>query len=181
LEAVGRKNTFGVSDIKHVLRVLEEIDDQKLRGIDFVECRGCYGGCTGGPLLVDNPYQGRAKIQRLSQMFSQRLFSDGGWVSQNFERFKPLLDRRFMPRPLGGLDPDASRAIEKLAQKAKILKKLPGIDCGICGAPSCRALADDIVRGEASAVYCLFKLRASYSRQKKRHDKRKVPREGLQE
>ena len=27
-------------------------------------------------------------------------------------------------------------------------KRLPGLDCGSCGAPTCRALAEDIVRGE---------------------------------
>ena len=178
IEALGRKNTFAVSDMKHLLRVLEEIEDQKLRNIEFVECRGCYGGCTGGPLMVDNPYQGRAKIQMLSRMFAPKSLSDGGWVGQNFERYKPLLDRRFAPRPAEGLDPDPSKAIRKLARRANILKNLPGIDCGVCGAPSCKALADDIVRGEASAVYCLFKLRDSYSRQKGGPGTRKSKRGG---
>ena len=34
-----------------------------------------------------------------------------------------------------------------------------GLDCGACGAPSCRALAEDIVRGMASETDCIFKLR----------------------
>ena len=29
----------------------------------------------------------------------------------------------------------------------RILEGLPGVDCGLCGAPSCRAFAEDIVNG----------------------------------
>ena len=32
----------------------------------------------------------------------------------------------------------------------------PGFDCGACGAPGCRNLAEDIVRGKASISHCLF-------------------------
>ncbi|HPW27685.1 MAG TPA: (Fe-S)-binding protein, partial [Tenuifilaceae bacterium] len=33
---------------------------------------------------------------------------------------------------------------------------LPGIDCGVCGTPSCQALAEDIVQGEGSLSQCVF-------------------------
>jgi len=36
---------------------------------------------------------------------------------------------------------------------------LPALDCGACGAPSCKALAEDIVRGNAKITDCVFKLR----------------------
>ena len=38
----------------------------------------------------------------------------------------------------------------------ELLVRLPGLDCGTCGAPSCRALAEDIVRGMASEQDCVF-------------------------
>jgi ferredoxin len=171
--ALGLKNAFAVSDIKHLIRVIEEIDNQKLSNIDFVECRACYGGCTGGPLLPDNPYMARAKVQMLSRMFSEELYCDEGWGRENFERHREHFGRRLSPLPTYGLDPEPAKAIEKLARRAEILRQLPGIDCGICGAPSCKALADDIVRGEASIVYCLFKLRDSYSGPKRRKGKGK--------
>ena len=41
----------------------------------------------------------------------------------------------------------------------KIINMLPGIDCGSCGAPSCRALAEDIIRDKASIDDCVFKMR----------------------
>jgi len=43
-----------------------------------------------------------------------------------------------------------------MTELKEIEQSLPGLDCGICGAPSCRALADDIVRGYASKEDCVF-------------------------
>lgn len=168
VEALGIENAIAVSDMKHLVRIMEEIDNHTLTDIEFIECRACYAGCAGGPLMVDNPYRGRSKIQRLCRMFPQPSYTDEKWARENFERFRPHLDRRMKPLSLEGLDHDPSRAIEKMAQKAKILESLPGIDCGSCGAPNCRALADDIVRGEATIMYCIFKLRDAFLRQKRK-------------
>ena len=33
---------------------------------------------------------------------------------------------------------------------------LPGFDCGVCGAPTCQALAEDIAKGESQMSHCLF-------------------------
>ncbi|MBQ8027267.1 MAG: ferredoxin, partial [Clostridia bacterium] len=54
-------------------------------------------------------------------------------------------------------------AMKKMAERQAILKRLPGLDCGTCGAPSCAALADDIVRGFASETDCIFRLREQLS------------------
>ena len=41
----------------------------------------------------------------------------------------------------------------------EIEKTLPGLDCGTCGAPSCRALAEDVVRGYTTEHDCVFRAR----------------------
>ena len=41
----------------------------------------------------------------------------------------------------------------------EIRKKLPGLDCGSCGSPTCQALAEDIVAGYAKEMDCLFLLK----------------------
>ena len=41
----------------------------------------------------------------------------------------------------------------------RITEDMPGLDCGACGAPTCKALAEDIVRGVAKESDCIFKLR----------------------
>ena len=40
-----------------------------------------------------------------------------------------------------------------------VILRISGMDCGACGAPSCRALAEDIVGGFASEDQCIFLIR----------------------
>ena len=54
---------------------------------------------------------------------------------------------------------DKKTAIEMRVKMNRIAKSLPGLDCGSCGAPSCRALAEDIVRGEAYESDCIFRMK----------------------
>ena len=41
----------------------------------------------------------------------------------------------------------------------EITEKLPKIDCGSCGAPTCMAFAEDIVKGETTADECTVIMR----------------------
>jgi Na+-translocating ferredoxin:NAD+ oxidoreductase RNF subunit RnfB len=48
----------------------------------------------------------------------------------------------------------------KLMAEVKELEQyLCGLDCGSCGAPSCRALAEDVVKGYATMESCIFVVR----------------------
>ena len=69
-------------------------------------------------------------------------------------REEPLQPRAFKP-----LDDDIGKAIEKMRMIDEIEATLPGLDCGSCGAPSCRAFAEDIVKGFARKIDCIFILR----------------------
>ena len=62
-------------------------------------------------------------------------------------------------KPVMKLDNDFAKAMKKLETLEQINSELPGLDCGACGTPSCRALAEDIVRGNANETDCIFKLR----------------------
>ena len=50
---------------------------------------------------------------------------------------------------------DVSGALHKMEKVKRILEVLPGIDCGLCGCPTCRTLAEDIARGNASIRRCI--------------------------
>ncbi|MEK6572328.1 MAG: (Fe-S)-binding protein, partial [Bacteroidota bacterium] len=54
------------------------------------------------------------------------------------------------------LDEDVSAAIQKMHQKQQFFEMLPKIDCGACGAPTCMAFAEDVVKGIAVADDCVF-------------------------
>ena len=43
-----------------------------------------------------------------------------------------------------------------MAQIQAIRESLPGIDCGSCGAPTCRAFAEDLVKGTAHIDDCII-------------------------
>lgn len=51
---------------------------------------------------------------------------------------------------------DAMRLMQEID---RIGARLPGLDCGSCGAPTCRALAEDVVRGLARETDCIFLMR----------------------
>ena len=50
-------------------------------------------------------------------------------------------------------------SMRKMEQAEEICKSLEGLDCGSCGAPSCRALAEDVVRGLATVDDCVFRFK----------------------
>jgi Na+-translocating ferredoxin:NAD+ oxidoreductase RNF subunit RnfB len=44
-----------------------------------------------------------------------------------------------------------------MADIQRLRKDLPGIDCGACGAPTCRAFAEDEVKGISCGARCPIK------------------------
>ena len=141
--------------IENVIRVLEGLEDDKIRDVDFVELNACSGGCVGGVLTVENPYVAQARIQNLRKYLPVSLnhlntdeideFLWQGELEYNGDGFK--------------LDEDIFKAMDKMEQMEKICKDLPGLDCGSCGAPTCRAMAEDIVKGIAKQTDCIHKLK----------------------
>ena len=59
---------------------------------------------------------------------------------------------------------DINEALKKMDKIEEIRKKLPGLDCGSCGSPTCQALAEDIVGGYAREMDCLFLLKEQVRR-----------------
>lgn len=66
-------------------------------------------------------------------------------------------DEEIEPLPVMKLDADFKTALEKLSRIEALYHMLPGIDCGACGAPTCRALAEDIVMDRATLADCVVR------------------------
>ena len=47
-----------------------------------------------------------------------------------------------------------AESMRMMADIQKLRKALPGIDCGSCGAPTCRAFAEDVIKGQADVKGC---------------------------
>ncbi|MBQ2971060.1 MAG: 4Fe-4S dicluster domain-containing protein [Ruminococcus sp.] len=143
--------------IENVLRVLEGLEDEHIRDVDFVELNACSGGCVGGVLTVENPYVAQARIQKLRKYLPVSLnhLDDDADISE----FMWKGELEFSGEGFR-LDEDIFKAMDKMEQMEKICATLPGLDCGSCGAPTCRAMAEDIVKGIAKETDCIHKLKA---------------------
>jgi len=85
---------------------------------------------------------------------------DRAAVARRFKEGYYFFEKGLQPKPFANrLDPDPLKAVEKMKLRDEIHASLPGLDCGACGAPHCRALADDVVQGKAEVTDCIFKWR----------------------
>jgi iron only hydrogenase large subunit-like protein len=152
--------SLAVSGIHNVISLLEEIEHGELKDVDFIELQSCIGGCVGGPLNIQNLFVGRVRLRHLVKKYpiATPYYDEehlaGVYESGDFELTDPI-----KPTPIMVLDEDMSRALIKMERLDAITKELPGLDCGACGSPSCRALAEDIVRGLAFDTDCIINLR----------------------
>ncbi len=154
-ESEGTKSLkyIAVDGINHVMKILEEIEDDKLENIEFIELSACTGGCVGGALNVENSFVSSTRIKNMavdkpeSTPVAKINIPEISWK------------RRVEAAQVMKLDDDFNEAIRKMEEMERIYQSMPDLDCGSCGAPSCRALAEDIVRGFGNENDCIFKMR----------------------
>ncbi len=147
-------NYLAADGIENVIRVLEDLEDQKFDQLEFIELNACSGGCVGGVLTVENPYVAKVKLKRLrkylpvARSHMKNVNSkEGYWTGE--VKYEPVFK----------LGTNMKESIANMSRVEELCKKFPGLDCGSCGAPSCKALAEDIVRGVAHEQDCIHILR----------------------
>jgi Fe-S-cluster-containing hydrogenase component 2 len=153
------RNSLAVSGLAEIIKVFDDIERGKLSDIDYIEAYSCLQGCVGGSLTMENAYVSYNKILRLIETLEyekikacpdirevRRLAQDGYFS----------LETRFEPCPIKPLDENVARAIAKRKEKDTLFEALPKIDCGVCGAPTCLAFAEDVVRGDSKNEDCIM-------------------------
>ena len=160
-EYLKNKNVLHVDGIQNVINVLDEIECGKLDTIEFFEGLACIGGCVGGCLTVENNYVAKMYIQDRAKKMKQTstIHMPDEYVKSIYNSGMMHIKERILPRSPEPLDQDINKAIEKMKQIEVLEEKLPGLDCGSCGSPGCRALAEDIVAGKAKEIDCVFVLK----------------------
>jgi len=143
--AVPAPDTVVVSGIRRVMGALEAAENGLLSDVPVLELHACEEGCFGSLLLREVPAVARWRWEKEAKTTSDV-------VSRAVRREKAFAARRGLR-----LDDDMGRAIAKLAELDRLVRELPGLDCGVCGAPTCRALAEDIVLGRAEASACVLR------------------------
>lgn len=146
--------------IENIIKILEEIEDNRFLDLKFVELNSCNAGCVGGILTVENPFIARVKLKKIRndivEIKNYVDWKDKKTIKRAFWKEKPEY------KPVFTLADNMIDSMNKMEEAEKLMKKFPGLDCGSCGAPTCRALAEDIVRGVANERYCFAVLRKLY-------------------
>lgn len=149
----GRSTNLAADGIENVIHVLEALEDDNIPKVDFIELNACVGGCVGGVLTVENPFIARSRLNRLmGEMMPVIPAEDCPEEEMHWQtkvKYEPVMQ----------LDSNIATAMDKLARIKELEEHFNGMDCGGCGAPSCRALAEDIVEGNATEDMCVFLMR----------------------
>ena len=136
---------------------MDQIENGNMQGLDFIELNACPGGCVGGVMTVENPFIAKARIRSL-----RRYLPISQNAPQRGEDYIPA-DYFFeeMPSytPMTRLSENLGESMRLMARMEEVHRALPGIDCGACGAPNCRAFAEDVVRGQAQLYDCVVSMR----------------------
>lgn len=152
--AIFNDKYLAADGIENVTRVLDQLENGNISSVEFIELNACPGGCVGGVMAVENPFVAKARLQTLRRYLP---------VSQNFLKHG---EREYIPasyffekmptyRPIQRLSENFAESLRMMSDIQKIRSELPGIDCGACGAPNCRAFAEDIVKGVATRESCV--------------------------
>lgn len=150
---------MAIDGIHNVIEFLDKIENDEVAGVDFLELRSCDESCAGGILAASNRFLTAELLRKRAKCIEE---SAPSVISQSkllhYQQF--LVGKidlsRVEPRSMVKLDEDMAKAMKKMERANRLMCYLPGIDCGVCGAPSCLALAEDIVQGEGAISHCVF-------------------------
>ncbi len=153
--AIFNDKYLAADGIENVIKMLDQIENGMIPQLEFIELNACTGGCVGGVMTVENPFIAKARLQTLRRYLP---------VSQNFldedERYVPT-DCFFgeVPayKPISRLSNNIGESMRMMADIQRLRDELPGTDCGSCGAPTCRAFAEDVVKGQAEVEACVIR------------------------
>lgn len=161
--AIFNEHYLAADGIENVIHVLDQIETGNIPQLEFIELNACPGGCVGGVMAMQNPFIAKARLQSLRRYLP---------VSQNFlspeeQQYIPeyyFFNELPVYRSANLLGESMAESMRMMADIQKLRETLPGIDCGSCGAPSCRAFAEDVIRGDGNISACRilpFKRRSS--------------------
>lgn len=155
------RHSYAIDEIDNVIEFLEKIENDEIEDVEFLELRACDQSCAGGNLTCNN------RFLTCEKMYARaRYVADKERNGERTREFEIENEREYLmqnmqlgkiePRSMLSLDDDIAKALEKMNKINDLKKKLPQKDCGICGAPTCDAFAEDVVCQNAKISDCIF-------------------------
>jgi iron only hydrogenase large subunit-like protein len=152
--------SLAIDEIKNVIDFLERLENEEVSDIDFLELRACDESCAGGVLTISNRFLTAERLRNHSEDLPEQEYQHPDATSSILENKEFLMQHidigEIKPRSMMKLDENMAEAMKKMEKVNRIMQLLPMVDCGICGAPSCQALAQDIAQGYANINHCIF-------------------------
>lgn len=150
--AIFNEDYLAADGIENVIHVLDQIENGNIPHLEFIELNACTGGCVGGVLTMQNPFIAKARLQTLRRYMpvSQNILPPGvNYIPDGF-----LFEELPEYNPISRLGNSIAESMRMMADIQKFRTTLPGIDCGACGAPTCRAFAEDVIKKTACPEDC---------------------------
>jgi len=153
---ISREHYLPLTGLSDIIKVFDDVEKSKLRNIEFLECHACQGGCIGGNLTVENLYVARSKNLRLAASRPKSNPAFEREVQRRFATEDFALRRTVKPRVIAGDGGDLRQRVMRRKKAEELLKALPKLDCGLCGAPTCKSHAEDVAALRADIEECVF-------------------------
>jgi len=141
--------------------VLEQIENARIRNLMYFEGLACVNGCLGGPLTVENSFVAKNRLRSVMNRAEQKTVQRTKIFETACETLR--MTEEIEPNNIMQLEGTMKERIRMSERINELEKSLPGLDCGSCGSPTCRALAWDIAHGYANELNCIFKLNGRIS------------------
>jgi Na+-translocating ferredoxin:NAD+ oxidoreductase RNF subunit RnfB len=148
-------NYLAVSGIQETIRYLEKIEMGLFRDLEYFEFRACLEGCIGGPLTVADRYQAKRTVAKFVRMFGQEKRLKYAQAQRAYQEGWFYSESRRVPEETGNQRLSLSEAIERQERIERVLRTLPGKQCGLCGSPDCKTFAEDVADGLVSPERCV--------------------------
>lgn len=154
--SLGLEKWLVVSGLDQVINIFDDIETSRLRDIVFIEATAHMLGCVSGTFNVENPYVARANSMKQAEKYETPITLDEEEIRTQLHEGRFFLENPVLPRPTRYFDTDLEISIKRMRERERVFNKLPQIDCGCCGAPTCLAFAEDFVHGHAELSDCIF-------------------------
>ena len=150
--AIFNEDYLAADGIENVIHVLDQVESGNIPPLEFIELNACTGGCVGGVLTMQNPFIAKARLLSLRRYVpvTQNPIPCGINYIPDFYLFDEMPEYDSITK----LGSTIAESMRMMADIQNFKATLPGIDCGSCGAPTCRAFAEDVIKKTACPEDC---------------------------